>query len=62
MNNHCAISDDHIIIQWLYRETTGKNNRKGYHFKVLLLVSISKLNSMIPLKQLCNSEHLGKFK
>ena len=25
-------------------------------------VSILRLNSMIPLKQLCNSEYLGKFK
>ena len=37
------------------------NIRKGNSFKVLLLVSISRLNGLIPLKQLHNSENLGKF-
>ena len=51
-----------MIIQWLLRKTPGKNSRKGNSFKVLLLVSISRLNGVIPLEQLHNSEYLGKFK
>ena len=43
------------------RKTSGNNSGKGNSFKVLLLVSISRLNDLIPFKQLCNSENLGKF-
>ena len=62
MNNHCAILDDRVIIQWLYRQTTGKEQQKGKQFQSIVPGNISRLNSMIPLKQLHNSEYLGKYK
>ena len=43
------------------KKTSGKNNRKADSFKVLLLVSISRLTALMSQGPLWNSEILSEF-